>query len=139
MDAVRALVSRALQAREKAGMKLRQPLRLLKVPALPKIAGLADIIAEEVNVKAVEEDSSLGDEVWIDTELTPELREEAKMRELVRRIQQWRKDEGYSIADRPRYTLTVTSDEKVTAEKYKKEIMAEAGLADVVIVIGTEA
>ena len=133
MEAVRALASRALEARERAGLKVRQPLGLLKVRALPKTPGLAEILADEVNVKKVEEDPGLPEEAWLDTELTEVLREEGKVREFVRAIQQWRKEQGLQIADRPDYTLSVSKEEKVIAEKYRAAIIIEAGLGSLEI------
>ncbi len=126
MDEARAVASKALEAREKAGIKIRQPLGLLKARKIPE--HLRALIAEEVNVKEVAEDSAMEADVELDVTLTPELREEGIMRGLVRRIQEWRKEQGLTIADRPSHTLVVSGEEKDIAEKYRAEIVKEAGL-----------
>ena len=130
MEMVRTLASLGLQARERAGLKIRQPLSLLKVRSLPKTLGLAQILTEEVNVKKVVEETGLPEEVWLDTEVTPGLREEGLVREWVRAIQQWRKETGLSITDRPSRALRVPASEKALAEKYRAQIMREAGLSE---------
>lgn len=134
MARVRMISSLGLQEREKAGIKIRQPLQLLKVKSLPINTLLYSLIAEEVNVKEVVEDVTLAGDVWLDTVLSPELMEEGLVRGLIRRIQEWRKEQGLTISDRPLYTLTVSSEEKEIAHKYRKEIMKEAGLSHVDIV-----
>ena len=54
------------------------------------------ILADEVNVKEVVIDSKLKSEVELDINITPELREEGTMRDLVRMIQGLRHDAGYT-------------------------------------------
>jgi hypothetical protein len=127
----REVASRALEAREKAGIKIRQPLGLLKAKRVPET--LRILVAEEVNVKDVVEDITIAGEVELDTTLTPELREEGALRGLIRRVQEWRKEQGLTISDRPSHTLVATGEEKMIAEKYKKEIMKEAGLSHLTI------
>ncbi len=126
---IREIASAGLQEREKAGIKIRQPLGVLKVRTLPSDTLLHALIAEEVNVKEIVADPSLESAVYLDTELTDELREEGTVRGLVRRVQEWRKESGLTIGDRPSYTLVVSSEEKSIAEKHRKEIMKDAGLS----------
>jgi isoleucyl-tRNA synthetase len=124
MARVRELASKGLELRERAGIKIRQPLQKLTADALPADAALRAIVADEVNVKEVVE----GTEVLLDTELTPELREEGKVRELVRSIQEWRKEQKLTIGDRPTYELVVPHDIAEIAVKYREQIMEAAGL-----------
>jgi isoleucyl-tRNA synthetase len=91
MQAVREIVAQALAARAKAGIKVRQPLAKLTInkKQLQGDAKLAELIKDEVNVKEV----IFGDvqAVELDVTITPELKEEGVLREIVRNIQELRK------------------------------------------------
>ena len=128
MKEVRSLASRGLELREKAGIKVRQPLASMTVTT-ELSPELAEILMDELNVKEV----VVGGEVALDTELTQELREEGAVRELVRKIQDWRKAQNLTITDRPVMELEVTDDERKIAQKHKAELMKETGLKDLVL------
>jgi len=86
MERVREMAASSLAERAKAGIKVRQPLRELEVPQ--KIdKKLLDLIKEEVNVKQI----VFGKSLRLDTEITPELKEEGQLREIIRNIQEMRK------------------------------------------------
>ncbi len=134
MKQTRTLASLGLQAREKAGIKLRQPLALLKAKKLPAQSELRKVLKDELNIKEVVEDAALDGEVWLDTALTPQLKEEGLVRDFVRRIQDWRKQEKMQMSDRPAHILKVSTAEEVrVAEKYKAEIIAQTGVASLEI------
>jgi isoleucyl-tRNA synthetase len=92
MDIVRESVSKALELRDTAGIKVRQPLSRLEIPEDNWVQqeDLIDIIREEVNVKEVV--SREGSEYLLDTTITDELRKEGIAREIIRTIQATRKD-----------------------------------------------
>ncbi|MEI7719636.1 MAG: class I tRNA ligase family protein [bacterium] len=134
MNQVRELSSLGLQEREKAGIKVRQPLAKLSVKTLTLSPELCAIIAEEINVKEIVEDKNLNSEVGLDTELTPELEEEGIVRDLTRRIQGWRKTQGLVISDRPVYELVVSEKEATVAHKHKAALVVATGLSELTIV-----
>ena len=57
-------------------------------------------MADELNVKEVVFDKNLKGEVELDTTITPELRKEGLLREILRNIQEMRKKAGYKPQDR---------------------------------------
>src|SRR5581483_6044604 len=117
MEKVRSLASKALELRQNAGMKVRQPLLKLTIPEnLPK--EFLEIIADEVNVKKIE----VGNEIALDTTLTPELIEEGKVREAIRAVQDWRKEQNLRPGEKAAYKIP-ESDREVF-EKYAEEIRA---------------
>jgi isoleucyl-tRNA synthetase len=130
MEHVRELASRGLEARERVGIKVRQPLAALTAKSLPQDPGLRAILADEVNVKEVIENPNLDGEVELDVTLSDALREEGVVRDLMRRVQEWRKKSALAISDRPSYTLIVTKEEKPIADKYRAEISRETGISE---------
>ena len=113
------IVSQALEVRDKAGIKVRQPLAVLTVPSS---AGLSDeflsIIGDEVNVKRV----VLGKTFALDTNITDELREEGLVRDTIREIQAFRKAENLKPGEPATYKLKASSESRTIVERHLAEI-----------------
>ena len=126
MEALRKLVSQALEARDKAGIKVRQPLNNIQLSAVSfqKInEELLQIMKDEVNVKEVVADQNLKEEeVRLDTTITDELREEGQVREFVRAIQNARKEAGLTPRDKVKVSYGPEIDENILS-KYRDEIL----------------
>jgi isoleucyl-tRNA synthetase len=133
MEKVRSFVSQALEARDKAGIKVRQPLLQLTVKsrAWKGSEALGRIIAEEVNVKRVVFETGVDEAVVLDTNMTPELKEEGALRELIRTIQDGRKKGGLKPQDAARVAFTGTSDTQVLVQKYSERIKKETNIQDI--------
>ena len=123
MAEVRGYVNEALALRAKNGVKIRQPLASVKVPQNAKSFDFTPILMEELNVKNVE----FGVEgVEFDFELTPELRAEGLMREIIRHIQAARKKAGLNVDDRIELNFTSENAEVLDAfKKFEQEISKE--------------
>ncbi len=115
MRAARDIVTKALEAREKAGIKVRQPLQSLKIPQHLHDEFLI-VIAEEVNVKEVVP----SDHLSLDTTLTDQLREEGAVRDLIRAIQVYRKEQGLKPGEEASYAAS--PEQKDLVEKYRAQI-----------------
>ena len=123
MAEVRGYVNEALALRAKNGVKIRQPLASVKVPQNAKSFDFAPILMEELNVKNVEFG---GGSVEFDFELTPELRAEGLMREIIRHIQAARKKAGLNVDDRIELNFTSENADLLNAfKKFEQEISKE--------------
>lgn len=122
METVREYVNAGLSVRAKERLKVRQPLASVTVPTLGKFVSFEDVLSEELNVKAVK----LGAEFALDLKLTPELRREGLMREVVRHVQNARKQAGLNVDDRIALSLvTEDKDLQKAIEEYHDTIASE--------------
>ena len=122
MGTVREYVNQALSIRAKERLKIRQPLASVTVPTLGKFVNFEDILTEELNVKKVVQ----GDELSLDLEITPELKREGLMREVIRHVQAARKAAGLNVDDRILLSLSADDTDLVGAiEQFSEEIAAE--------------
>jgi isoleucyl-tRNA synthetase len=104
MKELREIVALALNERARVGIKVRQPLNLLKInikdSKIKNNNKLLALIKEEVNVKEIIFDSKIKNSVELDTKITPELKEEGMVREIIRQIQDLRKKSGFLPKDK---------------------------------------
>ena len=101
MAEVRRLAALALALRAEKGIKVRQPLRELRIKnqELRGRDGLLEVLKDEVNVKEIVFDDTIQGEVKLDTEITHELMEEGLLREFMRAVQGLRQDAGFLPKD----------------------------------------
>jgi len=116
MRTVRDVASKGLEARMKAKINVRQPLQKLEIGKRLDDQYLA-LIRDEVNVKEVVVNDSLGNEVTLDTAISSGLKEEGIVRELIRAIQDLRKEKGLTVNDRVELTIAVDENGRAFIEK----------------------
>ncbi|MFO7638866.1 MAG: isoleucine--tRNA ligase [bacterium] len=137
---VRAAVSLGHSAREKAKLKVRQPLSAVIITAADEAERQAwlrhaDVIREELNIREVlftepgaefpadyevaRDDTRA---VGINTRLTRELESEGLARELVNKIQNLRKQAGLEVTDR--ITLFCAADDEPGRERLAEALAA---------------
>jgi isoleucyl-tRNA synthetase len=100
MARARRIVEMGHKERDRANLKVRQPLAGATVPGPTLEPELEAIVLDELNLKSLTYGPPDAREVALDTRVTRGLRREGLAREVVRRIQGARKDAGYNIVDR---------------------------------------
>ena len=96
METVREYVNAGLAIRARERQKVRQPLASVTVPSLGEFVNFEDILKDELNVKEVK----VGEGLALDLVVTPELKREGIVREVIRHVQAARKNAGLNVDDR---------------------------------------
>jgi isoleucyl-tRNA synthetase len=140
MAVARKVVEMGLALRAEAGVKVRQPLSQLAINNEQLTIELKQIIADELNVKEVVSAKELTHDGWkikedggvivmLNVELTDELKKEGLLREVVRTVNQMRKDAGLTVQDT--ITLIYKTEDSVLksvftdyADQLKKQVLA---------------
>ncbi len=138
MTRTRQIVEQGLAQRMLSGdgqqqIKVRQPLSMLSYTGLPLRKELELTIAEEVNVKQVvneEPDSKSLQRVSVDKNITPELKREGLMREVVRQVQNARKHADLQVEDRISLSLSTADVELNHAIQEFAETIGQETLAN---------
>jgi isoleucyl-tRNA synthetase len=128
MSEVRRTVSLALEARAKAGIKIRQPLARLTVKNLT-LRGkdeYNELIKDEVNLKEVSFDENIAEDVVLDIAITPELKKEGQFRDLLRTVQELRKTTGLQPSDVVDLHVKTNDDGKALVGAFESELMKTA-------------
>ena len=120
MVRAREIVSLGLAERAKAGIKVRQPLQELQIKDIIS-KELLELIKEEINVKEI----SFGKDLKLNTEITPELKEEGMVREVIRQIQEMRKKSGLKPQDKISVWYSGSSELASILAKNKKAVLLE--------------
>jgi len=103
METVRKVCELGHAKRKEEGIKVRQPLAEFEIRNLKfEISeDLLELIKGELNVKKIKFIKGKGEtEVSFDTQITPELKEEGWARDLIRQIQEARKNAGCGLSER---------------------------------------
>jgi len=153
MAAVRKIVELGHALRDEAEIKLRQPLSEVEIEkaALKNIDDLLPLAAEELNVKLVKSVDHIderggwliksvnGVTVALRTEITAELKREGTMREIMRQINDLRKEAKLTPADRITLSFDIDDIEFKSILTTEKEHLAASARADEVVMERTNA
>ncbi|HSE56765.1 MAG TPA: class I tRNA ligase family protein, partial [Candidatus Paceibacterota bacterium] len=121
MQTVRDYCTTGNMLRKKENIPVRQPLATFFIPTL--LSELyQEIIKDELNVKHIRQG-----EVSLDTHITSELKAEGNLRELIRAVQDKRKEKNLQPKDRIALSLSAAYKETVVLfeEELKKAVAAE--------------
>ncbi|MFA5999766.1 MAG: class I tRNA ligase family protein [Candidatus Paceibacterota bacterium] len=135
METVRTIVTLGLEARQKAGIKVRQPLNQLDIVAEKLPPQYIEIIKDELNIKNINYilKIKLGiTKVNLDTHITENLKQEGTYRELVRALQDMRKNMGLTPSDVVHLSIETNDWGKGLVQEF------EVDLKKVVLVSGIE-
>lgn len=147
MELTKKIASLALSARTEKGVAVRQPLAKVRVlGAKSLVLDYEQLIKDEVNVKEVEWVSSdyldkKGDEaglsremsVELDTNITEELKAEGYARELIRAIQDLRKERGFTVSQKVKVVCPNTSENNLALKAMGDEIKIKVGAVELLL------
>ena len=135
MKRIREIVNLGLKERAKVGIKVRQPLSELSVGNLADSIEkeLLDLAKEELNLKSIRFDLELRDTVKLDDNITPELKEEGIIREIIRSIQMMRKKAALKPEDEILVNFSGDKELSNILEKNKDNVLQEARIKDLFI------
>ena len=125
MEQVRNIVTLGLQARQKAGIPVRQPLNQLRITNYELREEYLELIKDELNVKNVlleTSTSNLETNIELDTEINEELKQEGNYRELVRAIQDMRKKMSLTPSDVVTLSVETSEEGEKLIQKFESEI-----------------
>jgi isoleucyl-tRNA synthetase len=132
MEDTRRVVSLGLEARNKVGIKVRQPLQSLSAKDLKGLTEeYFDLIRDEVNVKDIIENSSLESDVVLDTTISEELQKEGNIRELARAIKDLRKEAGLGQGDIAMLIVHTNEDGKIFIVDVNLDLKKLCSLSDI--------
>ncbi len=124
MDLVRDIVSKSLEAREKAQISLRQVLRKIEIEGVELPKEYWPLVVDEVNVKEIICKKGKELKVKLDTHITPELLKEGVVRELIRLVNSYRKEQSLKIEDRIALNMNINEDLSSFEEEIKQKVGA---------------
>ncbi len=136
MEIIRNIASEVLSKRAEEGIKVRQPLSKLiikKKRGLSLDKELLDVLADEINVKEIVLKEDIKEDFILDTEITQELKEEGRMRELVRTIQGLRQDAHYIPSNNVDLWIKAEDPIKSLIEKNEKELEKLVGARKIIL------
>ena len=133
MMAVREAVNLGLKERASLGIKVRQPLSRISLKRKKLNKELEELIRDEVNVKEVVFNEKIENEAELDARITPELKNEGIIREIIHQVQEMRKRSGLKPKDEIKISFSGDSGLEKMLRNNKKAILKEGRIKDLKI------
>ena len=123
MQQARSVINDILSIRAKQGIKTRQPLGYAKVEIAHDFRPeIREMVIDEVNIKQIEfvcnpalQGQRENTKIDVELNITPELKREGYMREIIRHVQAARKSAGLNVDDRIKLQLDTDDTELAKA------------------------
>ena len=131
MSVVRDLCTQGNALRKKLGISVKQPLQSIAFKDVELEEQFKELIKDELNVKEI---LSTTDETHFDIIITPELKQEGIARELMRAIQDTRKQRGLMPEDSIELVIGTSEEGKDVVQKFEADIKKTVGAASIKIV-----
>ncbi|MDX1797327.1 MAG: DUF5915 domain-containing protein, partial [Candidatus Lokiarchaeia archaeon] len=132
MEKAKEVIKRSLELRDNAQIPVRQVLNKINLKGVNLDKGMLDLIAEAINVKEIVIEKQEGSEflVELDTEITPTLKLEGIARNIIRYLNNYRKQLNLSTKNRINLYINTDNKEILDAletheERIKKMIQAD--------------
>lgn len=127
MEELRYYVATGHMLRQKSSIPVRQPLSEFFVPVVHSEEFL-EILRDELNVKSIAKGNDI---MHFNIEITPELKEEGNYRELVRAVQDMRKQMNLVPSDVVSISLETNDEGQELVEKFMDEFKKVVGAKEV--------
>lgn len=130
MSTVRDLVLQGLSLRAEAKIKVRQPLAVFEYTTENTMldSEMEEIIKDELNVKVVRR----GNAIILDTAITEELKQEGAVRDLIRAVQEERKNQDMNPQDSITLMIRAGADTEVIIKTFEDMLLAGVSAGGVV-------
>jgi len=129
MQDVRELVEKVHASRKEVGIPVRQPLSKVMVFSEDKKEISSDVLSiaeSELNIKEIILEVGT-EKIELDTKITPELKEEAEVRDIARKIQEERKNLGLNLTQK----VDVKIERMPKSKKFVQWIMKKAQISKI--------
>ncbi len=135
MESAQKIIEAASAIRHEEKIKARWPLGALTIDTKQPVKRLESVIKFMTNVKKIKykglkegyKDIGIA-RIYLDTELDEELKQEALLREVIRKVQDMRKKRKLVVTD----TIILVLENAEEIKKYQKHLMKEVGAKKVV-------
>jgi len=131
MEKVRELVTLGLEARQKVSIKVRQPLSKITIKSKEFSIDYQEILKDELNIKEIVFDENIEEEVLLDLNINEDLKQEGNYRDLLRAVQEKRKNLGLEPSDMVSISIEANNEGEELVNKFKDDFSKVAGLSEI--------